>query len=182
MAYGVDARTADEIGALGLPHVCGHQALWGSRRCECCFPSTNAGAEPWRAGHCVTPDFAGPPHINGELHRLNVCDMRWEGFKSVFTDVEPVIINEGLGIQAGRVAAAKLMPMIRKGKVDSVFVVNDLTALGVMQVLFEKGLRVPDDISVVSYDNLPFHRRPASQADDDPTSISGGCTERPRPS
>ncbi len=33
---------------------------------------------------------------------------------------------------------------------------NDLTAVGVVQALLSAGIRIPRDISVVGYDNLPF--------------------------
>lgn len=39
---------------------------------------------------------------------------------------------------------------------DAVFAVNDMIAMGVMQALIERGVRVPDDIAVVGYDDVPF--------------------------
>ncbi|HXV41628.1 MAG TPA: substrate-binding domain-containing protein, partial [Anaerolineae bacterium] len=37
---------------------------------------------------------------------------------------------------------------------DAVFTGNDDSAIGIMDVLYEKGLRIPDDISVVGFDDL----------------------------
>ncbi|WP_430727346.1 substrate-binding domain-containing protein [Streptomyces beigongshangae] len=37
-----------------------------------------------------------------------------------------------------------------------VFCANDLLALGVLQALYEAGLRVPEDIAVVGYDDIEF--------------------------
>ena len=38
--------------------------------------------------------------------------------------------------------------------IDAVFTGNDDAAVGIMNALYEKGLRIPDDISVVGFDNL----------------------------
>ncbi len=156
IAFGVpDPHTAKASGALGVPYVCGHQLYTAPKNVHVASVDEHRGGAI--AGEALLR--AGcrfPAHITGELRRLNVCDLRWEGFKSSFPNDEPLLINEGLGIQAGRAAAAKLIPFIRKGEIDCVFVVNDLTALGVVQVLLDKGIRIPDDISIISYDNLPF--------------------------
>ena len=43
-----------------------------------------------------------------------------------------------------------------KDKPTAVFCLNDFTAIGVIQRLQELGLRVPDDIAVVGFDDLPI--------------------------
>jgi hypothetical protein len=39
---------------------------------------------------------------------------------------------------------------------DGVFAANDLLALGIMQVLHEGGVRIPEDIALVGYDDIQF--------------------------
>lgn len=38
---------------------------------------------------------------------------------------------------------------------DSIFVANDQMALGVIQVVCQKGLRIPEDLGIVGFDNIP---------------------------
>ena len=44
----------------------------------------------------------------------------------------------------------------RSTDVDAVFAVNDLVAIGAMKALRQRGIRVPEDISVAGCDDIPF--------------------------
>jgi len=45
--------------------------------------------------------------------------------------------------------------LARRGEVTAVFCANDHMALGMLRALSEAGIRVPDDISVVGFDDIP---------------------------
>lgn len=58
-----------------------------------------------------------------------------------------------LTLEAGHAAAAELLS--HPERPTAVFACNDLQALGVYQAAREAGLRIPEDLSVVGFDDLP---------------------------
>lgn len=60
----------------------------------------------------------------------------------------PRRLERGSGYELGRELA-------RRTDVTAVFASNDQMALGLLHALHEAGRRVPDDISVVGYDDIP---------------------------
>ncbi|WP_344859270.1 LacI family DNA-binding transcriptional regulator [Planomonospora alba] len=55
--------------------------------------------------------------------------------------------------RAGEKAAADLLA---EGLPDAVFCANDLLALGVLRTLLQAGVRVPDDVALMGYDDIDF--------------------------
>lgn len=56
---------------------------------------------------------------------------------------------------SGHVAGARLAELVARGEATAVFVANDHMAIGVLHALHEAGVRVPEDLSVVGFDDLP---------------------------
>ena len=54
---------------------------------------------------------------------------------------------------SGAQAAEKLIEQFPG--LDAVFVANDQMALSVIQVVHEKGIRIPEDIGIAGFDNIP---------------------------
>lgn len=58
--------------------------------------------------------------------------------------------------EAGYMAA---MALVERGRpFDAVFAASDLIAIGAIRALAEKGLRVPEDVAVVGFDDIPTAR------------------------
>ncbi|MEV7122360.1 LacI family DNA-binding transcriptional regulator [Kitasatospora griseola] len=71
--------------------------------------------------------------------------------------VDPELIHEGdFHHEAGYAAARALLT--RDDRPTAIFAGNDLQALGVYEAARELGLRVPQDLSVVGFDDLPLAR------------------------
>ena len=59
-------------------------------------------------------------------------------------------------IEAGRAAATRLAERAPTRRPTAVFCANDMVALGLEQQLLRDGVRVPDDIAIVGYDDLEW--------------------------
>ena len=57
-------------------------------------------------------------------------------------------------IAQGRRAGERLLGLSKRSRPNGVFCANDLLAFGLVQVLLQHGVRVPEDIAVVGYDDI----------------------------
>ena len=64
-----------------------------------------------------------------------------------------------LSVEGGRVIGEKLATMPQSGRPTAIVSAIDLIAIGVLQTLLQHGIRVPDDISVVGYDDISFSKQ-----------------------
>ena len=91
---------------------------------------------------------AGPADMTAGQDRL-------AGWQAAMSDAGMPydVVEAGDFTQAGGEAAARAL-LERHPDLDGLFVASDLMAVGALRVLAEKGLRVPDDVAVVGYDDL----------------------------
>ncbi|WP_350277831.1 LacI family DNA-binding transcriptional regulator [Kribbella sp. HUAS MG21] len=98
-------------------------------------------------GHKTVWHVAGPPSSFAADQRRR----SWEQtLRDHGCDVPPLLIGDwspACGYDAGRQLAAN-------PEVTAVFVANDQMALGVLRALHEQGRAVPDDVSVVGFDDM----------------------------
>ena len=120
------------------------------------------GATHWRGGQTATRHLIDLGHrriamISGPAGQL-CFDARTAGYLFAMTaarlPVDPALMIEAQpGKEAGHAAACRLLSLADPP--TAVFASNDLQAIGVYQAVREAGLRVPDDVSVVGFDDLP---------------------------
>lgn len=120
------------------------------------FPSvatTNRAGGASAAGHLLASGRSRPLVVTGRRD-FGCVRERLAGFADVLpTD----LVVEGEFTEAtGREAVERTLAARRA--FDCVFAHNDLIAAGAMRALREAGLRVPDDVAVVGFDDLPMAR------------------------
>ncbi|MGY2573629.1 HTH-type transcriptional repressor PurR [Vibrio sp. C8] len=94
--------------------------------------------------------------LSGHLNKL-ACQERIAGFRRAMTEAnlevnDNWILEGNFECDTAVLAADKIIAMDKMP--TAVFCFNDTMALGLMSRLQQKGVRVPDDISVIGYDNI----------------------------
>lgn len=118
------------------------------------------GATNWSGGRAATRHLTELGHrriamICGPDDVL-CCRARFDGYRSAMDAAKlPVVasVPTELTQEAGHAAARELLG--RPDRPTAIFASNDLQALGVYQAAREAGLRIPTDLSVVGFDDLP---------------------------
>jgi len=64
--------------------------------------------------------------------------------------------SDAMGVADGLSAAERIAGMPRATRPTAVFCANDLIALGMLQRSMALGLRIPDDLAIVGYDDIDF--------------------------
>lgn len=94
-------------------------------------------------------------HITGILSHEDAVARR-NGYEQALQDagmrVDEALIVEGQYSERSGVMAAEML-MMRGRPFSAIFAANDQMAFGVRLALFRRGLRVPDDVSIVGYDD-----------------------------
>lgn len=106
-----------------------------------------------RAGRRQIATITGPQNMIAGLDRL-------EGYRAALREwglaADPGLIADGSFSEAGGYEA---MHQLLPRSPDAVFAASDTMAIGALRALHEAGRRIPDDVAVVGFDNMPFADR-----------------------
>jgi DNA-binding LacI/PurR family transcriptional regulator len=96
--------------------------------------------------------------ISGGLLEIQTCQDIFDSFKEVLTEsnigLDPSqVVNGWLTEEGGMKAAEQLLR--QNPQITAIFALNDKMALGAIKKLNELGFRVPQDIAVVGFDDIP---------------------------
>lgn len=114
--------------------------------------SDNRGGARLATGHLLALGRRRIAHITGRLDQTSAAD-RLSGYRDVLTDAGPALLAHGDFTRQGGAAAMRRL-LETAPDLDAVFAANDLMASGALRVLHERGLRVPEDVAVVGFDDV----------------------------
>lgn len=161
LSHGVDGIVINEpVGSLTLTPAVRDVPLlsqsgeYGASSCEIVVDPAMVDGSALAVRHLLNLGHRTVHHISGPP-RWRVSDMRRAGWQQALeaagAPVPPVLPGDWSarsGYQAGLRLAAD-------PEVTAVFAANDQMALGLMRALQQAGRRVPQDVSVVGFDDIP---------------------------
>lgn len=72
-------------------------------------------------------------------------------------DIDPQLIFPGdFMFASGNVAAERILSLPPEERPDAIFASNDLMAIGLIQKLLENSVKIPEEISVIGFDDIPL--------------------------
>ncbi|GBD94214.1 ribose operon repressor [bacterium BMS3Abin05] len=105
--------------------------------------------------HLIDHGYKKIAHLKGSL-RVSISRARLAGFKSALLmnnlEIEDhLIVNAGFHEKGGYKAMKQLLTLPSVKRPRAVVAVNDPAAFGAMEAIYEKGLKIPEDIAIVGF-------------------------------
>ncbi|MFD7120465.1 LacI family DNA-binding transcriptional regulator [Streptomyces sp. NPDC059883] len=153
----MSGRNLDAFRRHGIPFVLVDRIVPSADGCSVSVDDVAGGALAVR--HLLRRGCREIVYVSGPMH-LAQCRNRREGalLALAAAGLPPEALRHveaaRLDVVAGRDAGARLLGM--ESRPSAVFCANDLLALGVLQTLYHAGIRVPEDIALVGYDDIEF--------------------------
>ncbi len=159
LAYGhEDPSLADELDRAGASVVfAGRMPSRGPAEHATWVDSDSVGGAAAAVQHLVDGGRRCVGHVSGDLGMAAGHD-RAEGWRSTLEQAGlphgPDLVESGrFRTDEGRSATERLLA--RHPGLDAVFCANDLSAFGALDALAAAGRRVPDDVAVIGFDDIP---------------------------
>lgn len=107
--------------------------------------------------HLIDQGFRKIAHISGPLNFAD-AEARKKGWADALkkAGMNPLKVHWAEGdwsASSGATAASALLDAYPE--MDAIFAANDQMAIGAMQAIRDRGLRIPDDIALIGFDNIP---------------------------
>ncbi|MER5528473.1 LacI family DNA-binding transcriptional regulator [Streptomyces sp. NPDC002677] len=144
------------IEGAGVPTVFGGRPGWSDGSDSAVYVDCdNRGGARDAVRHLAGLGRTRIAHITGPLDQTSAAD-RLQGYRDVMDVLgqadSRLVVPSDFTPAGGERAMGELLD--RCPDVDAVFAANDLTALGALRVLRERGRRVPEDVAVIGFDDV----------------------------
>ncbi len=120
-------------------------------------------------GHRDIGLITGPPQYVDSGERLEGVKRAVREHRIEIPEENIVQINQlGWGPEAGYDCMRQLLVNRERDRVTAVFAFDDISALGAIRAIYEENLKIPEDISIVGFDNMPgsaFYNPPLTTVD-----------------
>lgn len=131
--------------------------VWGGRplqqrSSEYVVDVDNAAAARMATQHLIDIGRTRIATITGPVTMLASVD-RLQGFHSALADAGLESFAEAEGDYSETSGAEAARRLLAEGRPDAIFIASDLMARGALSALRAEGLRVPDDVAVVGFDD-----------------------------
>jgi DNA-binding LacI/PurR family transcriptional regulator len=156
----VHGRNPLKLGRIGIPVVVAGRPVPGGDKDPVSYVDVDNHGGAVQAvrrlvdsGRSVIATVAGPRDMTAGFDRL-------AGYRQVMAQTERsdhgLVYFGDFSQVSGEHATIRLLE--RQPRVDAIFTASDLMAVGVLRALRRAGRRVPDDVAVVGFDDLPIGR------------------------
>lgn len=154
MTSEMDRQILAELASRAIPVACLDSAIPGDRisniRVQYPHGIAEAIAYLYRLGHRRIGFLSGPANLRSARVRRSAF---LKALRKHDIQVEPELIQEGdHKIGGGEATVQKLLVLPRPP--SAILASNDLTAIGALRAIQQRGLRVPGDISLIGFDDI----------------------------
>lgn len=150
----LEDETVSEVEKSGIPYVLVNRGSRSNSGAHVVVD--NALGARLAMQHLISLGHCKIAHISGFLYTETGLE-RLEGYRKSLNAAglpfdSEYMVEAGFTVQQGYIAMQKLLSL--KNPPTAVFAANDLMAMGAMTAITEKGFRVPEDISLVGFDDI----------------------------
>lgn len=154
-----DSPVLDAIARRGTPLVVVDRIRPGEDFCSVAVDDVLGGR--LAVEHLIDRGHRRVAFVGGPLSIGQVAD-RYEGARLAWAaaglpeDDLTLLVADSLTVASGRSAGERLAGIPSARRPTAAFCANDLVALGLLQQATSAGLRVPDQLAIVGYDDIEF--------------------------
>ena len=152
----VTKKLAAQIVHEDIPHIVIGRPNFETRLCW--IDTDNCLSGELAASHLTERGYRNIAFIGGRPDDM-ICWRRLQGVRTSLKEQgidlpQERIVNSNSLLSDGLRATRKLLKM--NPRPDAVICANNPIALGVLQALQDKGIRIPDDMALITFDSYPF--------------------------